>query len=381
MGAVAAAATAVAAVVTAVSSSRKSKPPPPITSLPHDQQIANRVPPVNFAQIFDEVSGNQMQFIRGTDGKIALKFGNARDRIPLDAPMPLERVNTNLPAVRQISGRNITQEAGAVIVLMQALRQLTSTIERVEQTSPLLVAENRDILDSFKAAQNQALDKGFDIRQQAIDTKLTKMGLMNSSTALGTQIALAKERVDAQLKANLEYTTLAQSLKQQSLDNMYKRGDQIAQNANVELGRFATETSNQLQMRQQDMQADLATQELSQRRSLAESQLQLANNEQILNAETTRRQFRLAQQQQMNALGVDLVNNTNSQAIAAKATDNHAIANANNANFTQYGLRSNPWQNAFFTGVGSLVGGLGGNLADRLLPPPQNQQQSNTSRG
>lgn len=336
-----------------------SKPPPVINKTPANQQIANQIQPLNFAQIMDEISGDQLTLMRGTDGKIGLRFGNSRNRVPLDGPIETGNVNTSLPAVRQIRGRGITEEAAAVIVLTQAMRQLTGTIEQMEKANPLFIEQNKGLLDSFRGAQQMALDKGFDIRQQGIDQKLAKMGLLNSSTALGVQVSLMREKVEAQSTANLEYATLAQNLKQQSLENIHKRGDQMANTANIELGRFAAETSNQLQLRGQDMQADLATQQLDQQRALSESQLQLARNDQLIGAELGRRELQANQQNRLASVGLDLINNTNNQAIGARAADNQALSDANRWQYQRYALKSNPWQEAAMTGIGSIIGAAG----------------------
>lgn len=266
MAAIAMAVTAAASVYAATR--KQPKPPPVVRNLEAEQQISNKMPPVNYAQIYDEITGSQMSFIKGNDGRVSLSYrGN---RVPLET-------NSEFPLVRQVRGQEIPREAAAVIALSQAMQSLRSTIERMESTSPELIPANHEFITSFKTAQNQAIERGFDSRQNAVDAKLAKMGLSNSSTALGMQIALAKERAEAQAKANLEYYGLAQNLKQQTIDNMFRRGDNLAENANIELNRFGTETRNMLEQRAQDMDADLRTQEMEQRRAMAIAQEKQAN--------------------------------------------------------------------------------------------------------
>lgn len=312
------------------------KSPPVINELPANQQIANKLPPVNFAQIYDTLSGDSLQFVRGVDGKVSLQFGNNRNRIPLDAPINTGTFNANLPAVRQIKVPEITKEAAAVIALSQAMQQLSGTIEQMERTNPELIPQNQGLLNSFRQAQQMALDRGFDIRQNNFDTKLAKAGLSLSSTALGVQVSLAREKAQAQAQANLEYYGLAQNLKQETLGNMFKRGDQIAQNAALELNRFGVETSNQLQQRGQDIQADIATQQLEQNRAATEADLNLKRNDQQINAEIARRQLQYNQGNRMATLGLDLINNSNQQSLGARAIENQSINNLNTITQNRY---------------------------------------------
>lgn len=356
----------------------KNKPPVPITQAPNS--ISQSLPAINFAEIYNQLSGDKMRFIRdANNGKVSLQVGNEKNRVALDAPIDTGTFNASLPEVRQVRGRDITQEAGAVIALSQALQQLTSSIQTMERTNPTLIAENQGLLDSFRTAQQNALNKGFDIKQNSIDTKLAKLGLSNSSTALGAAIGLAREKAEASAKANLDYYGLAQGLKQDLLGNMFKRGDQISQNANLELNRFGVETGNQLQQRGQDMQADVATQGLEQQRATTLGQWELQRNEQQINAEIARRNLQFQQQNQMATLGLDLINNGNNQAIAARQTDNQAIANLNQARNASFAQQSNPWRTALNVGVGSFMGIAGGNLANKFIEPPKGNNNNNNN--
>lgn len=348
------------------------RPPSPMTELPGNMSLAPKLPTVNLVQVVDELSNNRLDLARSADGKIALKFAGSRDRVDLGAAINTGEFNGNLPPVRKITGRNITEEAAAVIALTQSMRQLIGTIEQVERTNPMLLEQNQGLLQNFRAAQQLALERNFDIKQNGVDAKLAKMGLLNSSTALGAQVFLARERADAQLNADLEYSTLAQNLKQQSLDNMYKRGDQLANTANVELGRFATETRNQLEMRAQDMQAQQAEQQLEQARAYNQGQLQLARNDQLIQAELGRRNLIAGQEANnrntlLNA-GLNLLNSGNEQAIGARSVDNQAINNANQWQYQKYAMTSNPWQNAAAIGFGNFLGSTGKNAGTSVGP-------------
>lgn len=360
-------ATAAAAGHAAGRSSRK--PPPVVTQAPADQQIANKLPPVNFAQVYDTLSGNRLQIVRGIDGKMSVQFGSDRAKIPLDAPINTGFFNANLPAVKQIKLPPVVKEAAAVIALSQAMQQLNGTIAQLEQTSPELIPQNQGLLDSFYQAQQMAIDRGFDIKQFEFDNKLAKAGLSLSSTALGVQVALAREKAQAQAQANLEFFGLAHNLKQDLLGNMFKRGDQMAQNAAIELNRYNSETSNLLQERGQDIQADLATQQLEQNRAATLEDLNLRRNDQMINAEIARRQIESNDRARMATLGLDVINNGNQQALGARAIENQAISNVNTATQNRYALQSNPLSNALTTGAGAFLGYSGAGLAGQLFGP------------
>ena len=348
----------------------KSSKPPAINNQAANP-IANQLPPVNFVSVLDQISGQNFSITRGADNRIDLKFGG-NSRVALDAPIDIDQVNTNLPAVRPVRGRNLPEieQAANVVVLTSALRQLGDTLELMERTSPLLVAQHQDLLTSYKTAQQRALDKGFDYRQNGLDVKLAKMGLLNSSTALGTQVALAREKSDATLKANLDYNVFAQGLKQQSIENIQKEGEHIATNAGIELGRFNSESANKLQLRGQDMQAELAVQQLEQQRASEQARLQLASNDQRIGAELGRRGLAADQTSKLLQAGLNTFAGSNDQAIGARTVDNKAISENNYFNQQRYGLTSNPWKEAFNVGLGSFAGGVGGNFANRLLQAP-----------
>ena len=80
-----------------------SKPPAPITQATNP--IANKFQPINFTSIFDEISKDKLDIIRGLDGKLSLKFGNNDSRIDLNSPVRAGNVNTRLPAINPINER------------------------------------------------------------------------------------------------------------------------------------------------------------------------------------------------------------------------------------------------------------------------------------
>ena len=362
-------------------SGSSSKPPPVINNVPESQQIANKMPPINFASVFDALTGDKLDIIRGTDGRVALAFGNSRNRIDLERPVDAGNVNTNLPAIRQVRGRNIDERAVEVVALSQAMTRLGGVIEQMERTSPYLIQQNQDLINSYRTAVTSAMDRGFDFKQQAIDQKLAKYGLANSSTAFGVQIALAREKANAYAEVELKQAELAQGLKQQSIANLHQRSDQLAQNAGIELNRFGVETSNQLQERGQDMQADLATQALEQQRAAAQANLELEANQQRISTEFGNRNIVEGRRNRMIEAGTNLFNQGNNQAIAARSVENQAINSANQTQFGRYNMMpENPWRtmgrNAAIMGTTGMVGSMlsqGGqpNLVSGTTSSPQ----------
>lgn len=312
---------AVAAGAMSIASRAAKKPPAPITSLSEAQAMASKYKPINFVSIMDSLMGDKLDVVRGVDGKISMNF-----------------TNPNGKTVRMSPERNIDERAVEVIALSSAMTRLGNAIEEMEQTSPYLIPQNQELINSYRTAVNNALDRGFDFRQQAIDTKLSKMGLSNSSTALGVQIALARERANAMAETELKQAELAQGLKQQAIGNLALRGKLMNDQANTELARFSQETGNQMQLRGQDIQKDIAQATLAQDR-----------------------------QKFLTAAGIDALNTGNQQSINAGAVDASRVASFNNANLTKYSMTSNPVAEAFGTFGGALAGNLGTNFASKFL--------------
>ena len=358
-----------------------SKPPAPLTSLPGGG-AAPAFPVPNIGELFDVVSGSNIRIVRSVDGKLSVYSNGA----PLvSAPINTRNVNTAFPDIREVRGGNIRdirlREAATVITLSNELQRLSQTVAQMEVTSPELVQANQQFLNSFKNAQQRALDKGFDIQQNGLANQLAKLGLSKSDTALGAQIALARERADAQARVDLEYYGLAQQLKQQTIDTMFKRGEQIANNANVELNKFGIETGNELQARAQDLQAreqdinaQLSSQELALRRAEGIAAQDQANADRELQAEMARRQL-IAQESQFNrGLTADLFKNSSDQALGARSVDNQALSNLNQSKLQSYSLQSNPFKELFMTGAGAIAGGfgqrVGSRIANKFFPEP-----------
>ena len=325
-----------------LASGGRDDPPDRITEAPNP--IADKFPPIDFTSIFDEISKDKLDIIRGLDGKINLKFSNDSGRIDLDAPVQSRDINTRLPAINRLSER-----ASEVVALSQAMTRLGGTIEQMENTSPYLIPQNQALIQSFRRASEAAIDRGFDHRQYAIDQKLAKYGLDNSSTAFGVQVALAREKANAYGDLELKQAELAQGLKQQSLANLHQRGQLLGQNAGIELNRFAAESQNQL-----------ANEELVQKQAFAERQLEGQNEERRLATEFGNRKIAEARRDRMAQLGFNAFNNGNNQAIAARQTDNNAIAQANGDELARYDRESNPMQEIGHTILGASVGSLTG---------------------
>lgn len=295
---------------------RPKQPPPPIRQLSASESIASKYTPINFVSIMDGLMGDKLDIVRGVDGKISMNFTNPNGR-----------------TARMSPERNIDERAVEVIALSEAMTRLGTAIEQLEQTSPYLIPQNQELINSYKTAVSSALDRGFDFRQQAIDTKLSKMGLSNSSTALGVQVALAREKANAYAEAELKQAELAQGLKQQSIGNLMNRGKLMQDQANTELARFGTETGNQMQLRGQDIQKEIALSTLDQDR-----------------------------QKFLTAAGIDALNTGNQQSINAGAVDANRVAGLNNAQYQQFDRRSDPWGDMGRAMLMNTAGRLTGNL-------------------
>lgn len=326
-----------------------SKPPAPITQATNP--IANKFQPINFTSIFDEISKDKLDIIRGLDGKLSLKFGNNDSRIDLNSPVRAGNVNTRLPAINPINER-----AAGVVALSQAMTRLSGAVEQMENSSPYLIAQNQELINSFRDASTKALDRGFDFRQYAIDQRLAKMGLNNSSTAFGVQVSLAREKANAYSDLELKQAELAQGLKQQSLANLHQRGDLLGKNAQVELGKFNSES-----------QAELANQELIQKQAFAQKELELKNEEQRIATDFANRNILEQRRMRMAELGVNMLNNGNQQSITAQQTDNNTVAQANDDQLQRFRLKRNPWREATNMGISTLGGRAAGVLGDKMF--------------
>ena len=319
---------------------------PPRLQAQANNPIANKLPPINFTSIFDEISKDKLDIIRGLDGKLSLKFGNNDSRIDLNSPVRAGNVNTRLPAINPINER-----AAGVVALSQAMTRLSGAVEQMENTSPYLIAQNQELINSFRDASTKALDRGFDFRQYAIDQKLAKMGLNNSSTAFGVQVSLAREKANAYSDLELKQAELAQGLKQQSLANLHQRGDLLGKNAQVELGKFNSE-----------------------------SQAELANQELILATEFGNRKLVDARHQRMAELGVNMMNNGNQQAVNAQQTDNNAVSQQNSDQLQRFQNTNPPLEHKFGRQLlGDTVGVIGAKMLSGFGSNPWKNPDSGTN--
>lgn len=284
------------------------KPPAPIRSLPEGQSAVSRFKPTNYMSIMNTLMGDKMEIVKDVNGKMNISISNPKG----SSVVPMQE-------------RNIPEQALAVIMLSESMTDLGNAIEEMEQTSPYLIPQNQELINSYKTAVNNALDRGFDFKQQAIDTKLSKMGLSNSSTALGVQIALARERANAMAEAELKQAELAQGLKQQAIGNLVTRGKLMQDQANTEMERFKAENTTGLQLRGQDIQREIAQSTLEQDR-----------------------------QKFLTAAGIDVFNAANNQALNAENVDTNKINSLNNAQNAQYDRKRKPFSEA----LGTLGGGL-----------------------
>lgn len=375
---------------------KKSSPPPVQMTAFTPATAAPTNPPVNFMQLFDSISGKNFTFVNGTNGQRYLQLRNEaaeaeRDynRVQQEAARPRggflgmfqegwDRAAEERRARLQSLREQMQQEAGTMSVsvnrdpsrlaldaqinaidthipanmayaaelanLTGRMRDLSTTIETMERTDPFLIEQNQGLINSFRQAQKQALDKGFDIRQNGLDTKLINMGIMNSSNALGAQIALARERVEAEVNTELQTHQLAQGAKQNSIENYFKLGNQLVQNAGVTIG-----------------QSQLEQDRLTNQGRLQLEQAQLATNAQLADMNHSLAYSQTAQ---------NFINPAADRAVSAIGQDNSSMLGLQRNQLGQSQLnterwqaqqanRSDPWRTL---GMG-LVGGLAGTLA------------------
>ena len=348
---------------------------PPINVTPYTpQQIAPEFKPINAMNWFDNISGEQFSFVRDREGSLTVNTRDISGRPAIDAPIPMNNVNIALPEVGNLAAFN-NRYAAAVATLTQELRDLGTTITTIENTAPDLIPQNRALIDSFKEASQRAIDKGFNIRRNGIDKKLREMGLFNSSTALGSEIALARERVDAEINNRFRTAELANKAKQQTLANQFQLGSQIVQTAGVELDKYKTESQNELNARGQD----LGREHLVQQRGSEQARLNLQQEQMRIATELATRQLRSSLMQQRNPTNaaVSMITNTNQQAIQASSADNNAMHQLNmaqigegQANVQRFqanqAAQSNPMGELLMTGGTALFGGLGGSVGTSL---------------
>lgn len=304
--------------------------------------------PVNFARIFDDLTGDEVTFVRGADGEnriqgagdngINISFRNLKGK-PSLSDLVTSRNDVQLRDLG-VSENSQIEYLATLANVTNRLRDLSNTIETVEKTDPMLLEANRGFIDSFKAANQQALDRGFDIRRNGIDRDLARMGLLDSSTALGAQVALARERTDSEIQNNFNTYSLAQGLKESSLDTMFKRGDQLVQEANIGLG-----------LRGQDMARDLN-----------QAQLNLAQSDQAIGARAEEMRAR-----PLDRLIEAFVNAGQDRSLAAIGQDNNAMSNrfmeslrasesAFNQEKQQYSMKRNPVRELLNTAAGQFIG-------------------------
>ncbi len=285
------------------------KPPAPIRSLPEGQSAVSRFKPTNYMSIMNTLMGDQMEIIKDINGRMNISISNPKGSNVKIAP-----------------DRNIPEQALAVIMLSESMTDLGNAIEEMERTSPYLIPQNQELIDSYKTAVNNALDRGFDFKQQSIDGKLSKMGLSNSSTALGVQIALARERANAMAEAELKQAELAQGLKQQAISNIMNRGKLLSEQGKIEVDRFKAESAIGAELRDQDFKKEIA----------------------LTSLEQDRQKF-------LTAAGIDAFNAANNQALNAENVDTNKINSLNNAQNAQYDRTRKPFSEALGTLGGSLM--------------------------
>lgn len=323
-------------------SRRAPKPPEPIRSLPKNEMASEKFRPSNYVSMVDTLLNNKIDIVKDINGNLNIAMQGFKNQ------------TVDLPAFSKKSiTQNIPEKALAVIMLSESMTNLGNAIEQMEKTSPYLIPQNQELIDSYKTAMNRALDRGFDFKQDSIDRKLAKMGLSNSSTALGVQIALAREKANAMAENELKQAELASNLKQQAINNLTNRGNMIQNQANLELDRFRTETSNNLALRDQDIR-------------LQDQDINLRNQELQRNIA----QATLAQDRQkfLVSAGVNAFNQLNDQSLNAQSLDIRKIDSLNSGQYAKYDRTRDPLSEA--TGVlsGALISSGVNLIGKNFLP-------------
>lgn len=396
--------------------------------------IAANFPTVNFAEIFDEITNQQISFVRGVEGEeylemksrynkakalldeypqsqwfkagrqlqeknvenarqameqakaeqqrssglkpgeIKLSFKDLTNKPKLDAPIDFNNVDTTLPAVKDLPQFNM-QYAANVAILSDALRNLNTTIETLTVTNPEVIQANLPLINSYKAANRQALNNNFDIRKNGLDLELAKRGLSGSSTAIGAIINLQKERNNAQVLNNLQEASLAQGLKESTIQNYLALGNQILNQGNLELNTFSRESGNQLIAREQDQRQE----QLRQQQAENQVKLNLGKNQQLIDTELNRRQLALSERNNRNLpqLINSLISTGNQQALAGFGIETDANLNLQRNQLQKSALDMEKYrldkqnENNLFTDLTSsvlgTVAGYGGNALGTKL--------------
>jgi hypothetical protein len=347
----------------------------------------------------DEISSLERQAaeLEGQAGDTEIQINDLSGRIPLDAPFEtvlpkianLPNIDMNLPHVRNLMPFEM-RYAAMVANVSEKLRDLNDTITGLEVSDPMAIERYQPFLEAFRQANRLAMEKGFDIRQNGLDNKLREMGLNNSTTALGAMITLQKQKVDTEIENNLKEYAFANNLKQQSIDNLLKTGNTIAQEGELAYKQFAQDSSNQLQIRQQD----LGVEELEQQRARAIQNAQLAERQQDIALEglkldkgKTERQSELAKREltlnmlvnrDPSKMGLNFIANNNTNAVNAIGATNNAMYQRQSNELQASSLeqerfkneqaaQSDPFGTILNTGLGAFAGGAGKELGKNLF--------------
>lgn len=426
---------------------RKDKKSPPINFIPYEPMDATKVNfPINYMKIFDDISGQEFVFKKSPQGERYLQLKNliqqkkdefnkpitkvfssdawrAKDilkteistleeqarelenerqteitikdlsgRVSLDAPFEtvlpqigdLEDVELNLPEIQSLIPFEM-RYAAAVADVTSRLRTLNDTITGLEITDPMAIETHAPFIKAFKDANRRAMERGFDIKYNGIDNKLREMGLNNSTTALGAIITLQKQKTDTEIENNFKEYVFANQLKQESIQNLIKSGNSLAQEGDLAFKQFAQDSDNQLKIRNQD----IAISDLEQQRSKAilSAQMQMRQQQLGLDAlklekgnierksELSKRELMLNQQlnRDPTKTGLNFIANNNTNAVNAVGVTNSGLFNKQQGELKASELeqerfrlnqlaQSDPFGTLLNTGVGSLVGGLAGSF-------------------
>ena len=352
-----------------------------------------------FSNLQNEISSLEQQAsaLENSVGDTEIQINDLSGRIPLDAPFEsvlpeianLPNVDMNLPHVRGLVHFEM-RYAAMVANVSERLRDLSDTITGLEVSDPMTVDRYAPFLESFKRANKTAMERGFDIRYNGIDNKLREMGLNNSTTALGAMITLQKQRFDAEIENNLKEYAFANNLKQESINNLIKQGSTIAQEGDLAFKQFSQDSSNQLQIRQQD----LGVEDLEQQRARAIQVAQLSQRQQDIALESlkldkgkTERQSELAKREltlnmlinrDPSKMGLNFIANNNTNAINAIGATNNAMYQKQSNELQASGLeqerfrneqlaQSDPFGTILNTGLGAFAGGFGKSVGSNLL--------------
>ncbi len=260
-----------------------------------------------------------------TAGDTEITINDLSGRAPIDAPFEsvipdvrdMQDVG-NLPHMEQLAPY-VLRYAAAVGDLTNRLRTLGDTIDVMEQQDPMTIGRYAPMINSFRQANQLAMDKGFDVKYNGLDNKLREMGLNNSTTAMGVMMSLQKQRVDTEIENNIKEYAFANNLKQESIQNLLKLGKQQTEEGGLLQKQYQIMNNDLLQYNNQQISKNLEVEKLKQNKAIAERTSELQKRQLTAN---------MLMNRDPSKIGLNFIANNNTNAI-------NAIGLTNTGNFQQ----------------------------------------------